>query len=192
MSQTTKRALAASLKGLMAKKPLSKITISDITADCGMNRMTFYYHFQDIYDLIDWICQEEGAQAIQGRRNYRTWKEGFVALCHTVVDNRAFIEGVYRSVQREQIETYLCRIVYDLLFAVITECAEGCRITEEDRQYIADFYKYAFVGVVLDWVKSGLQQSPEELVGRMSVMLSGQLRGAIENLARGAAPSEGS
>ena len=56
MSQITKRALAASLKRLLAEKPLSKITISDITDDCGINRMTFYYHFQDIYDLIEWIC----------------------------------------------------------------------------------------------------------------------------------------
>ena len=73
MSQTTKRALAMSLKHIMAKKPLSKITIADITEDCGINRMTFYYHFQDIFDLIDWICQEEGAKAIQGRKNYKTY-----------------------------------------------------------------------------------------------------------------------
>ena len=80
MSQLTKRALAESLKALLAQKPLSKITISDITAHCGMNRMTFYYHFQDIYDLIDWICQEEGGRALQGRKDYRTWQEGFTAL----------------------------------------------------------------------------------------------------------------
>lgn len=77
MSQTTKRALAMSLKHIMAKKPLSKITIADITEDCGINRMTFYYHFQDIFDLIDWICQEEGAKAIQGRKNYKPGRKGF-------------------------------------------------------------------------------------------------------------------
>ena len=52
MSQVTKRALEASLKNLLLQKPLSKITISDITEDCGINRMTFYYHFKDIYDLV--------------------------------------------------------------------------------------------------------------------------------------------
>ena len=76
VSKLTKRALAASLKKLLAQKPLSKITIADITEDCGMNRMTFYYHFQDIYDLIDWICQEEGERAFQGRKGYNTWQEG--------------------------------------------------------------------------------------------------------------------
>ncbi len=55
MSQTTKRALEASLKKLLLQKPLNKITINDITEDCGVNRMTFYYHFKDIYDLVDWI-----------------------------------------------------------------------------------------------------------------------------------------
>ena len=54
MSNVTKRALEQSLKNLLLKKPLTKITIGDITEDCGINRMTFYYHFKDIYDLVEW------------------------------------------------------------------------------------------------------------------------------------------
>ena len=54
MSQTTKRALEASLKHLLLQKPLKKITINDIAEDCGISRMTFYYHFKDIYDLVEW------------------------------------------------------------------------------------------------------------------------------------------
>ena len=61
MSQVTKRALEASLKNLLLQKPLSKITINDIAEDCGINRMTFYYHFRDIYDLIEWSCEEDKA-----------------------------------------------------------------------------------------------------------------------------------
>ena len=50
MSDLTKRALEQSLKNLLLQKPLHKITISDIADDCGINRMTFYYHFKDIYE----------------------------------------------------------------------------------------------------------------------------------------------
>ena len=107
VSKLTKRALAASLKNCWPRSPCLKITIADITEDCGMNRMTFYYHFQDIYDLIDWICQEEGERAFQGRKGYNTLQEGFIALCHAVIENQAFILGVYRSVQREQVEKLL-------------------------------------------------------------------------------------
>ena len=185
MSQITKRALAASLKKLLAQKPLSKITIADITEDCGINRMTFYYHFQDIYDLIDWICQEEGGRALQGRKDYKTWQEGFVALCHTVVENRPFIEGVYHSVQREQIENYLGRVVYGLLMDVVKELSAPYRVSLRDQEYITNFYKYAFVGVMLDWVRGGMKEPPEQVVGRVSQMTHGQLRSAIENMAAG-------
>lgn len=71
MSQVTKRALEASLKNLLLKKPLSKITINDITEDCGINRMTFYYHFKDIYDLVEWSCAEDAKKALEGKKNLR-------------------------------------------------------------------------------------------------------------------------
>ena len=67
MSQTTKRALEASLKKLLLQKPLNKITINDITEDCGVNRMTFYYHFKDIYDLVDWDHGRRCRQGIGGQ-----------------------------------------------------------------------------------------------------------------------------
>ena len=69
MQNITKTALEASLKKLLLKKPLDKITIRDLTEDCGISRMTFYYHFKDIYDLVEWICYEDAAQALQGKTN---------------------------------------------------------------------------------------------------------------------------
>ena len=74
MSNLTKRALEASLKKLLLKKPLDKITISDIADDCGMNRMTFYYHFQDIYDLIAWSFDEDAEKILAGKKSYETWQ----------------------------------------------------------------------------------------------------------------------
>ena len=65
---------------LLLQKPLSKITISDITEDCGINRMTFYYHFKDIYDLVEWSCQEDASRALAGNKTYETWQQGFLQL----------------------------------------------------------------------------------------------------------------
>lgn len=77
MSQVTKRALEASLKNLLLQKPLSKITISDITEDCGINRMTFYYHFKDIYDLVEWSCQEDASMRSRATRPTRRGSRAF-------------------------------------------------------------------------------------------------------------------
>ena len=64
MSNTTKRALEASLKKLLLQKPLDKITIQDLTTDCGISRMAFYYHFKDIYDLVEWVCVEDATRIL--------------------------------------------------------------------------------------------------------------------------------
>ena len=100
MSQVTKRALEASLKNLLLKKPLDKITINDITEDCGINRMTFYYHFKDIYDLIEWCCVEDAKKALEGKKTYDTWQQGFLQIFEAVLDNKPFILNVYHSVSR--------------------------------------------------------------------------------------------
>lgn len=107
MAQTTKRALEASLKKLLLRKPLNKITINDITEDCGVNRMTFYYHFKDIYDLVDWILVEDAAEALEGRQNFETWSEALLDALQRIQDNRVLVLNVYRSVSREQVEQYL-------------------------------------------------------------------------------------
>ena len=72
MSQITKRAMEAALKKLLLEKPLTKITVSDITEECGMNRMTFYYHFKDIYDLVEWCCEEDARAALDGKKTHDT------------------------------------------------------------------------------------------------------------------------
>ncbi|WP_240928830.1 TetR family transcriptional regulator [Streptococcus alactolyticus] len=59
MTQVTKRALEEALKRLLLEKPLSKITIQDLADECGISRMTFYYHFKDIYDLVEWSFVED-------------------------------------------------------------------------------------------------------------------------------------
>ena len=68
MPNTTKAALEESLKRLLLKKPLDRITITDITTDCGISRMAFYYHFKDIYDLVEWSCVEDGKKPCRVKR----------------------------------------------------------------------------------------------------------------------------
>ena len=121
MSKVTKRALEQSLKNLLLKKPLTKITIGDITEDCGINRMTFYYHFKDIYDLVEWACLEDARRALDEKKTYDTWQQGLLQIFAAVQENKPFILNVYRCVHREQVEKYLQPLVDQLLLDVIEE-----------------------------------------------------------------------
>ena len=59
---------------------------------------------------------------------------------------------------KEQIESYLYKLTFELIEGVVNEKAEGTGLPEEDKRFIADFYKYGFVGVMLDWIKDGMQE----------------------------------
>jgi probable dihydroxyacetone kinase regulator len=185
MSQITKKAIEASLKNLLLKKPFDKITINDIAEDCGISRMTFYYHFKDIYDLVEWACEEDAKKILEGKDDYKTWTQGFLNLFEEVLKNKPFILNVYRSVGREQVENYLYKIVYDLLLNVVEEKAQGMTVRDEDKEFIADFYKYAFVGLMLDWVKNGMKEDPHKIVKKVEFLLSGSLSVSLERFRTG-------
>ena len=180
MSQMTKRALEASLKELLRHKPLDKITVSDLTDHCGVNRMTFYYHFKDIYDLVEWCCEEDASRALAGKKTYETWQQGLLQIFEAVQDNKPFILNVYRSVSREQVENYLYKVTYDLLEGVVEEQAQGMSVRDEDKAFIASVYKYAFVGLMLDWIKNDMRQDPAQLVEQLSTLIHGDVTKALE------------
>ena len=179
MSQVTKRALEQSLKNLLLKKPLTKITVGDITEDCGINRMTFYYHFKDIYDLVEWSCLEDAKRALEEKKTYDTWQQGFLQIFKAVQENKPFILNVYRCVHREQVEKYLQPLVDQLLLNVINEEAAGITVRDEDKQFIAQVYSYMFIGLMLDWIKDDMREDPQQTVEKLSKLIKGSVSVAL-------------
>ena len=179
MSQVTKRALEPSLKNLLLKKPLTKITVGDITDDCGINRMTFYYHFKDIYDLVEWSCLEDAKRALDEKKTYDTWQQGLLQIFKAVQENKPFILNVYRCVHREQVEKYLQPLVDQLLLNVINEEAAGITVRDEDKQFIAQVYSYMFIGLMLDWIKDDMREDPQQIVEKLSKLIKGSVSVAL-------------
>ena len=179
MSQVTKRALEQSLKNLLLKKPLTKITVGDITDDCGINRMTFYYHFKDMYDLVEWSCLEDAKRALDEKKTYDTWQQGLLQIFKAVQENKPFILNVYRCVHREQVEKYLQPLVDQLLLNVINEEAAGITVRDEDKQFIAQVYSYMFIGLMLDWIKDDMREDPQQIVEKLSKLIKGSVSVAL-------------
>ncbi|MDY3918798.1 MAG: TetR-like C-terminal domain-containing protein [Candidatus Limivivens sp.] len=184
MASITKYALEASLKKLLLQKPLDKITINDLTEDCGISRMAFYYHFKDIYDLVEWACMEDATRALQGKKTYDSWQEGLAQIFEAVLENKPFIMNVYHSVSREQIENYLFQLTCHLIMGVVEEKSAGMDIAQEEKTFIAEFYKYGFVGVMLDWIKQGMKADYHTIVEKMSVALKGTITLSIQNFSK--------
>lgn len=149
MANTTKLALEASLKELLRTKPIDRITINDLTEHCGISRMTFYYHFKDIYDLVEWACVEDGKRALQGKKTYDTWLEGIAQIFEAVLENKPFIMNVYHAVAHEKVEQYLYKLTYELIVNVVEENAKALRLQTEINALLQIFINMDLWGLCL-------------------------------------------
>lgn len=183
MSDHTKRALGDSLKKILAVKPIDKITISDLTNDCGVNRQTFYYHFRDIYDLIDWMYLTTAQEAIGSHKTYSTWQEGMLDMCNIMLENRSFVLKTYHSRIKEYLVTMLLKLSYDLLKPVVAEVSKGYRIAEEDQEFIADFYKFGYAGLIMTWLDDGMKEDPKKIVAKLEYLIQGNFLAAVKRFA---------
>lgn len=181
-SITTKKALAYSLKELLIEKPLSKITINDICQKCSVNRQTFYYHFADIRDLIEYITIEDANNALKDKDTYENWQDGFLSIFLLIKKDKVFIDNIYHSISKDALESYLYKLVYPIIYKVVNEKAKDKNVSEENKKFITNFYMYAFVSLVLEWIKKGMKEDPKSIVEKVSSLLNGNIEHAIENL----------
>ncbi|MGE5390350.1 MAG: TetR/AcrR family transcriptional regulator [Deltaproteobacteria bacterium] len=180
MSLMTKRELAGSLKKLMGKKPLAKITVKDLVTDCGVNRQTFYYHFRDIYNLLGWVYKTEALEVLNRYQTHETWQQGFLHVFNYILANQAFCMNSLNSLGRDYLLTFLYKIIFDSTMVVINDIAKNYDASEEDKEFIGNFYTYAFVALVIEWMKKGMKEKPEDIIDRLSKLMEGNVGRALE------------
>ena len=171
MSEITKKALAETLKKLLSKNKLNKITIKEITEDCGVNRQTFYYHFQDIRDLVEWICVEETNKILNSNSNCKTWQEKFLSIFNLIYEEKIFVVNIYHSVSLEILRKNLYNMVYPIMYEEIDRMSKENKYKKEDIIFVTNFYKYAFVEIVLNWVEEGMKEEPKIIVDKVSKLV---------------------
>lgn len=183
MTTMTKKALAASLKKLLEKKPLSKITVTDITRDCEMNRHTFYYHFRDIYDLIEWIYVNEAERYIVGACTLDTWQEGLRRLFQYILENKKFVVETYVFFQKDHFQQFIHKHAVRLVNHIAERELPDLPLSPEKQRFAFDFYAYALEGIIYSWVKNGMKQDPEEIIRMLSAMIEGTGEITLRHLA---------
>ena len=98
--------ICSALKGLMAHKPLNKITVAEVMKTCGMARQHFYYHFEDIYDAVRWMFEEEAVALLREHEGVMLWQDGFLQLFQYLQENRAVCLCALRSMGRDHLKAF--------------------------------------------------------------------------------------
>lgn len=174
-SLTTKKAIAYTFKDLLKEKPFNKITVNDIANKYDINRQTFYYHFQDIRDLVEWICIDEFDNIIDKKDEYKKWEDKFLLIFKIMKEEKIFVKNIYHSVSVEVLRNNLYRLVYPIIYSEIVEKSKGKNLREEDKKSITDFYKYSFVSIVLNWIDNDMCENPDMIVLKVSNLVTGTI-----------------
>ncbi|QIB67850.1 TetR family transcriptional regulator [Aminipila butyrica] len=182
-TEMTKRLMADSLKKLMAQKPLNKISIREIVEDCGVNRQTFYYHFQDIYDLFQWIIDQEIVSVLGDTENFLTWQETGIYLLNYLQKNSTVVLCALNSLGRAAIKQLIFDDVVKVATQIITQISKDIDVDEESFQHVVHYYAIAFGALLEDWLSSGMKHSPEEVIDILDTIASGTARTALDRFA---------
>lgn len=182
MPNRTKEMLAESLMKLLARRTLDKITIQDIVDDCGYNRQTFYYHFHDIYDLIDWIFAAQTQELIEKCRACGSLDVGVEAVIAYMRENRRLILNILRSVNGEKLLDNLYRSAQSIVLSALENHPGVQELSAEYRGLVAEAFKYALAGLLIDWMRAGIPEDRVNKVRTMKAVYIGALEYALDTV----------
>lgn len=158
LADFTRKAIKDTFMALLEKYPLSEITIKRIVSECGINRNTFYYHYQDLPDLIDEMIKEETESIIAKYPTVSTILECFDAITEFASNKERAIMHIYRSVNREVFERHLMNVCEYFVAEYVDTVLTGTAIKDADRKTVINYYKCVCFGLVLEWLELGMQE----------------------------------
>lgn len=188
--EKTKLMLAESLRNLMQKKPLDKIKIHEIVDACGVNRQTFYYHFQDIYALVEWMYQHDAVELIE--KNNKALLNGEIG---TEDDWDSVINALFEYIELHRNEilsvinsramVYFSNFVYEGLKLSIRRVVDiksvDINVDEYYKNFISNFYAIALGGMVQRWLETNgaARMSSRELIHLLRITVTGNIESAL-------------
>lgn len=159
---TTKQALAKSLKQCMETKPFEKISVTNITEGCYLNRKSFYYHFQDKYDLLTWIFDSESQKYLSNKVYKNEW-DSMVDLFTYLDNNRKF----YRKALRVEGQNSLQEHFHKMLFSAVHEYLIQTTGKNDLNEFYIQFFVDAFFCAMMRWLEQEATVGPQEFIHKI-------------------------
>lgn len=180
----TKKALSESLKRFMQTKPFSKITVSEIIEDCGLNRKTFYYHFADTRDLLKWTFEQEAIEVVKSFDLLIDYEDAILFVMDYLEKNQHMLNCVYDSVGRDELKFFLYNDFFEIGNMIVSsaEKAVGVQLSEDYKRLVVAFYTEGIAGIIIEWMKGGIKLDKAATVKYISSIFRNGLPAIIKNV----------
>lgn len=170
-STITKRAIADSLKELTREKPFDKISVKDISKKCGINRQTFYYHFEDKFMLLEWIYANDLLEENMQSVDFDNWPEKMEYVLTIMKNDKNFYINTITHTE-SYIQTFLINQAQTIFEQAIDILDEQGNVNSVQRNFISRFFAYGICGIVIEWVIRGMQEEPSFVTDNMRKLLT--------------------
>lgn len=184
MSNLTKDAIKRAFIELLNQKPFNQITVKMIVELCGINRNSFYYHYQDLPAVVEEITRERVEDVIKKYPTIDSAEMALNAVVSFTSENRRAILHIYNSVNRETYERYLWEICEYVVNAYGKTFREKYNVSAEDRRIISHFYKCECFGLVIDWLNQKMEPDVHREITRLCKLHHGLIEEMIRRSAK--------
>lgn len=183
MNQRTEAVLIGTFKALMLKKPMNKITVSELVEECGINRKTFYYHFEDIRDMQRKMLRQD-IEALFSRANLITDHDLIInSVLDYIEQNKVILKNMLSCIGRAELDLFLNSNVNKPIYSLVceTEQKQNLSVGDEYKRFLADFFTRAVSGVLIDWIENRANRNKEQIKQYLFTTLSTAIPAALNN-----------
>ncbi len=158
--------LADSFKELVLEKAVEKITIKEITDRAGVIRVTFYNHFQDKYELLEWICREEVVSPTVMLFENNMQREAVLFMFTAILKNRQFYRHVAHTSGQNSFESILQQLISEVVEHYFESRTDGGKKNRSrlNAKWVADYYSRNLTFILMSWIEKDMETTPEEMV----------------------------
>ncbi len=162
MANFTKQAIKSSFIKLLNQQPLSKISVRDIVEDCGINRNSFYYHFQDIPSLIEEIIKEDADRIIEQYPTVNSLRECINIMFRYALENKKAVLHIYNSANRDIYEKSMMKLCEYVVTKYLETVFGKDPESEKARASAIIFFKCELFGLSFEWIEKGMKEDAIE------------------------------
>ncbi|RVU54022.1 TetR/AcrR family transcriptional regulator [Anaerosphaera multitolerans] len=177
--QYTKETIQSVFIEMLNERPLSKITIKEIAERSEINRNTFYYHYEDIYELLSEIFQKEIETFINEYNDTLSWEDSFISASRFALENKKAIYHIYNSMQREELRDYIYNVAGEVMGKYVERVNRNIGASKEDEIMVKEFYQCALTEMVLRWISTGMKEDPNLVIKRIGKLFDGNIERSL-------------
>ena len=171
----TKELIRKEFIDLLNKKTIHNVTVTELARKCDIERKTFYYHYENLTELVKEIFQEELSMVLEEFNETLSWEDSFILAAKFILDNKRAIKHLYQSDYREDVEKYVFSIAGEIMYKYVERASEDTDAKDVDKKLIAYFYQCALSSALIQWVATDMKTDPTIMTNRIGKLMDGNI-----------------